>query len=176
MKPFIFFSLLLLIPFLSKGQEKNKPVCYQVTVGTGIPMSTPSTVPLFLQGDILYAFNSRLMVGAGTGFSLYDREVLIPLFAVVRYNLIKPVRITPYLDCSAGYSFASSGDVNGGFCLSPAIGVQTSLFSKYTVLLALGYEMQELDRLKEYTTSSFVSSYQESLSHHSLSLKVGVVF
>lgn len=176
MKQFILISFLLFIPFLASGQKECKAIRYQVTAGTGIPMSTPSTVLFNLQGEIQYSFSSRLMAGAGTGFSLYDKEVLIPLFADVRYNLIKPARFTPYLNCSVGYSFAPSGDVNGGFYLSPAIGVETSLFSKYTFLLALGYELQEQDRLKEYTTPSFVSSYQESLSHHSLSLKIGFVF
>lgn len=176
MKSFIFISLLLLIPFLSKGQERNNAIRYQVTVGTGIPMSTPSTVPFSLQGEILYSFNNRLMAGIGTGFSLYDKEALIPLFADVRFNLIKPARFTPYLNCNIGYSFAPAGDVNGGYYLSPAIGVQTTLFSKYTVLLALGYEVQDMERLKEYATSSFVSSYQESLSYQSLSLKIGIVF
>lgn len=176
MKQSIFIFLLLLIPFFPKGQGINKDIRYQVTVGTGIPMSTPSTVPFALQGEVLYAFGNRLMAGAGTGFSLYDKEVLIPLFADVRFNIIKPARFTPFLNCGVGYSFAPSKEVNGGFYLFPAIGVETSLFSKYTVLLSLGYELQELDRLKEYTTPSFVSSYQESLSHHSLSLKVGIVF
>ena len=67
MKQSIFIFLLLLIPFFPKGQGINKDIRYQVTAGTGIPMSTPSTVPFALQGEVLYAFGNRLMAGAGTG-------------------------------------------------------------------------------------------------------------
>lgn len=176
MKRFLFISFFLLIPFLSAGQEESKAIHYQITLGTAIPISTPSTVPFSLQGEILYAFNNRLMAGGGTGLSLYDKEMLIPLFAGMRYNITKPARFTPFLGCDAGYSFAPTGDVNGGLYLSPALGMQIVLFSKYAVLLSVGYELQKLDRLKEYETTAFISAYRESLSHHGLSIKLGVAF
>lgn len=176
MKQILYISFFLLIPFLAIGQKDRKAIHYQITAGTAIPISTPSTVPFSLQGEILYAFNNRLMAGGGTGLSLYDKEVLIPLFAGMRYNITKPARFTPFLKCDAGYSFAPARDVDGGFYLCPALGMQTSLFSKYAVLLSLGYELQKMDCLKEYATAAFVSAYQESLSHHGLSIKLGVVF
>ena len=71
--------LFFLIPFFSKGQRECNPVRYQVTVSTGIPMSTPSTVPFALEGRALYSFSSRFAAGVGTGFSLYDKEALFPL-------------------------------------------------------------------------------------------------
>ena len=39
MKQYLFVFFFILIPFVSKGQTDYKPVQYQVTVSTGIPMS-----------------------------------------------------------------------------------------------------------------------------------------
>ena len=106
MKQYLFIILFFLIPFFSKGQRGTNPVRYQVTVSTGIPMSTPSIVPFTLEGRVLYSFSSRFAAGVGTGFSLYDKEALIPLTGNLQFNLLKPGRFTPFLDCAAGYSFA----------------------------------------------------------------------
>lgn len=178
MKQYIIVSLLFLLPCLLKGQSESgyKAIRYQVAMGTGIPMSTPSTVPLFVQGECLYPFVNRLSAGIGTGFSLYDQEVLIPLFADVQFDVLKPARLTPFLNCRVGYSFAPSGDVNGGFYLSPAVGVKANFFSTCKLLFSLGYELQEFDRLKQYTSSYYISSWQEALSYHSLSVRLGVIF
>lgn len=176
MKQLLFITFLLLIPFVSKGQTKHKPIGYQVIITTGFPMSTPSTVPLLLEGKAFYSFSTRFAAGVGTGFSLYDKEVLIPLTANLYFNLLTPARFTPYLDCGIGYSFAPSGKVCGGFYLSPSAGVRMKIFSDKKLLIALGYGSQGLKRLREYSTPQFVSSYEESLSFCSLSVKLGFAF
>lgn len=176
MKQSIFIFLLLLIPFFPERTRYKQRYSLSGNGRYGYPYEHSIHSPVRFAGRSVVCLRQLPDGRTGTGFSLYDKEVLIPLFADVRFNIVKPARFTPFLNCGVGYSFAPSKEVNGGFYLFPAIGVETSLFSKYTVLLSLGYELQELDRLKEYTTPSFVSSYQESLSLHSLSLKVGIVF
>ena len=176
MKQYLFVFFFILIPFVSKGQTDYKPVQYQVTVSTGIPMNTPSAVPFVLEGKAFYRVSNRFSVGLGSGFSLYDGDILIPLTGNVQFDLLKPARFTPYLDCSAGYSFAPSGKVVGGFYLSPSVGVRMNVWSDKKLLFALGYGLQDLKRLREYSTSHFVSSYEESLNYHCLSVKLGVVF
>ena len=78
MKQYLFIILFFLIPFFSKGQRGTNPVRYQVTVSTGIPMSTPSIVPFTLEGRVLYSVSSDSAAGVGTGFYLYDKTALIP--------------------------------------------------------------------------------------------------
>ena len=168
--------LFFLIPFFSKGQRECNPVRYHVTVSTGIPMSTPSTVPFALEGRALYSLSSRFAAGVGTGFSLYDKEALIPLAGNLQFNLLKPGRFTPYLDCAAGYSFAPASKVDGGFYLFPSVGIRMNLLSDKEMLFSLGYGLQDLKRLQEYSTPYLDSSYEESLSFHSLSFKLGIVF
>lgn len=51
-----------------------------------------------------------------------------------------------------------------------------NVWSDKKLLFALGYGLQDLKRLREYSTSHFVSSYEESLNYHCLSVKLGVVF
>lgn len=176
MKQYLFIILFFLIPFFSKGQRGTNPVRYQVTVSTGIPMSTPSIVPFTLEGRVLYSFSSRFAAGVGTGFSLYDKEALIPLTGNLQFNLLKPGRFTPFLDCAAGYSFAPASKVDGGFYLFPSVGVRMNLLSDKEMLFSLGYGLQDLKYLREYSTPYLDSSYEESLSFHSLSFKLGIVF
>jgi len=65
--------------------------------------------------------------------------ILIPLTGNLQFDLLKPVRFTPYLDCSAGYSFAPSGKVVGRFYLSPSVGGRMNVWSDKKLLFALGY-------------------------------------
>lgn len=176
MKHYLFACLFFLIPFVSEGQTRNLPVRYQATIGTGIPMSTPSAVPFVVEGKAFYHFSSRFSAGIGTGFSLYDKDVLIPLTGNLQFDLFRPARFTPYLDCTVGYSFAPSGKVEGGLYLSPALGVRMQMCSDKKLLFALGYELQKLRRLREHSAAYLVSSYEEPLSYSYLSVKLGFLF
>lgn len=85
-------------------------------------------------------------------------------------------KITPYLSCGAGYSFALASRTNGGMFLNPAIGAEITLRGKPKLLLNAGYEFQELERLKGYSDDHFSIEFQERLSHHSIVLRAGVLF
>lgn len=77
---------------------------------------------------------------------------------------------------TAGYSFAPSSCATGGFCLSPSVGVQTKITDKMDVFLAVGYEVQNLKRLKEHDDIYFHTELEETLKHHFITLKAGIVF
>ncbi|GAE85669.1 hypothetical protein [Bacteroides reticulotermitis] len=75
-----------------------------------------------------------------------------------------------------GYAFAPQRKVNGGFFINPSIGVQYPLAGKMKLQLAVGYELQEFERLKTQTDNQFRKEFAEQLSHHSLSVRLGLKF
>lgn len=87
-----------------------------------------------------------------------------------------PSSVPLILRGTAGYSFAPSSRATGGFCLSPSVGVQTKITDKMDVFLAVGYEMQNLKRLKEHDDIYFHTEFEETLKHHFITLKAGIVF
>lgn len=90
--------------------------------------------------------------------------------------MTRPRKITPYLNCGAGYSFALASCTNGGMLLNPAIGAEIALRGKLKLLLNAGYEFQELERLKGYSDNHFSVEFRERLNHHSIVLRAGVLF
>lgn len=42
--------------------------------------------------------------------------------------------------------------------------------------IALGYEIQQLETLKQRTDEYFHTEFKEELSHHSITLKVGLTY
>ena len=117
----------------------------------------------------------RWAVGAGTGISVYEKA-LLPLSGSLRFRMTRPRKITPYLHCGAGYSFALASCTNGGMLLNPAIGTEIALRGKLQLLLNAGYEFQELERLKGYSDDHFSVEFRERLNHHSIVLRAGVLF
>lgn len=164
----------ILIGLVANAQE-TKCFSFATTIGTGIDMSTPSSTPFSWQVTGHYNLNNRFAVGLGTGLSFYEK-LLIPLYADVKFMIIKPKKITPFLECAAGYSFAPDKDANGGFFLNPSVGVQYSIHNDKKLFLALGYEIQKLERLKKYENQFIATEFSEKLNHNLLSFKVGFMF
>lgn len=175
MKRILLVSIFVFIVTLTYGQTESPRFSYSTTIGTGLAMSTPSKTPFSWQVLGYYNITPRWAVGAGTGISIYEKP-LLPLFANVKFRIIKPVKWTPYIECGAGYSLPLAKKSHGGFYLSPTIGVEYAAFEKARFLFGIGYEWQELERSKSYQDNYFTSEFQEKLSHHSLAFKIGVVF
>lgn len=160
----------------SKAQvPETKRLTFATGIATGVAMSEPAVTPFTWQVIGHYAVSKRCFVGIGSGLSFYEKT-LIPLFADVKWLMTKPKRWTPFLECGVGYSFAPEQKVNGGFYLNPSVGMQYSLCRRQKLFLALGYDLQEFERLKTKTQSLFVAEFAEHLSHHSVSIKVGWIF
>jgi len=94
----------------------------------------------------------------------------------IRFQIGRERKFTPYAEYATGYSFAPSGNTNGGFFMNPSIGIQYPLKNKMKLQLAVGYELQELERLKRHTDNYFLKEFEEQLSHHSISFKIGLRF
>jgi len=174
MKKIILITVAVFALSNAKAQIAER-LTFATNIGTGIAMNAPASTPFTWQVLGYYNFNKRFSAGIGTGLSCYE-EILIPLFAEVRFNIIKPRKFTPYLACGGGYSFAPDKNTNGGFYLNPSLGLQYSIGGNNKFFLAAGYELQKLERLKEYESSYFKTAFKEQLSHNSLSLKIGFMF
>lgn len=176
MKRFIFIILLCIAVGNAKAQTNGEnKFSYATTAGTGISMSTPSSTPFTWQVLGYYNLTERWSIGAGTGLSFYEK-MLIPVYGDVRFQIGRERKFTPYAEFAIGYSFAPSSDANGGFFMNPSIGIQYPLKNKMKLQLAIGYEAQELERLKKQTDSYFHKEFEEQLSHHSISFKIGLRF
>ncbi|GAB6122174.1 hypothetical protein [Dysgonomonas termitidis] len=177
MKRIIFILLLSIIVISVKAQTNGESkIAFATTIGTGLPMmSTPSSTPFAWQVLGYYNLTERWSVGVGTGLSFYQK-MLVPVYGDVRFQIGRERKFTPYAECAAGYSFAPSGNANGGFFMNPSIGIQYPLKNKMKLQLAIGYELQELARLKKHSDSYFLKEFEEQLSHHSISFKVGLKF
>lgn len=174
MKKFIFLSMFALVAVAIKGQNKN-PITYTTTIGTGIPMSEPSSTPFSWQISVHHKLTERFAIGAGTGLLVYE-EALIPAFVDAKFLLTAPRKFVPYLLCGAGYAFAPTKEANGGFLLNPSIGVQYAIHGNIKLLLGLGYEMQKLERLKKYKNDYYIAEFKEKLTHNTLSVRFGILF
>lgn len=157
------------------GQADSKKLSYTITVGTGMSMNEPSRVPFTMQATGRYSLTPHLSAGIGTGISVYEKT-LIPLFAQVRFLITRPHRFTPYASCSAGYSFAPHKEASGGIFLNPNIGIRYSAAGRVKLIFSIGYELQRLERLKEYEDEYMGVQFKEALEHHSLVVKAGIEF
>ena len=147
----------------------------QTSVGTGIVLSAPSATPVLWRVAGQYRVVERLSVGAGTGLSCYEKT-LIPVFADVGFLLTKPHKFTPFLECRVGYAFAPCHDANGGFYLNPVIGVRYAVGHRHGIFVAIGYESQDLERLKTYGSHFLKVEFAEKLRHRSIAVEVGFGF
>jgi len=176
MKQFIFIILLCITVSNAKAQTNDKSkISFATTIGTGLSMSTPSSTPLTWQVLGYYSLTERWSVGAGTGLSFYEK-MLIPLYGDVNFRIGRERKFTPYMEFAVGYSFASSDNANGGFFMNPSIGIQYPLKNKTKLQLAVGYDLQKLERLKKHTDKYFSKEFEEQLSHHSISIRLGIFF
>jgi hypothetical protein len=156
----------------SKGENK---FTFATTLGTGISLGGISSTPVTWQAIGYYNLTGRWSVGAGTGLSFYEK-MLIPVFGDVRYQIGRERLFTPYVELAAGYSLAPAGTANGGLFLNPSAGVQFPLKNRLKLQLAVGYELQKLERLKTSSDSYFDKAFTEKLIHNSLSTRLGVLF
>ena len=158
----------------AQNEIRNK-ISFATTIGTGLSLSKPSSTPFIWRVSGYYSLTERWSAGVGTGLSFYEK-MLIPVSADVRFQFGRGRKLIPYAELGIGYSFAMAKDANGGFFMNPSIGIQYPLKSKMKLQLAIGYELQKLERLKMQADSHFLKEFAEKLDHNTISFKVGVVF
>lgn len=155
------------------GQNIRDKISYTNHFGTGISMNQPSHTPFTWETMVHYPLGKRWKMGAGTGISVYEK-VLIPIYASAQFYLTTPRKLTPYIIGNIGGGFAPAKEAKGGLYLSPAIGVQLKLSRIPNLNFAIGYELQKLQRVKNHTNESFAAAFEEQLSHHTITFKIGV--
>jgi hypothetical protein len=176
MKRTILIILASLATIAAGAQDKGEnKFTFATTLGTGISLAGIPNTPATWQVLGYYHPTDRWAVGAGTGLSFYEK-MLIPVFGDVRYQIGRERRLTPYVELAAGYSFAPSRTANGGLFVNPSLGVQCRLKNRWKLQLAVGYELQKLERLKTSSDNYFDKAFAEKLTHNSLSIRLGVLF
>lgn len=168
----IFLTCMAVVLCIAVHAQK---ITIQTSVGTGIALSTPSVTPVLWRIVGQYRIIERFSVGAGTGLSFYEKT-LIPVFADVRFLMAKPRKFTPFLECRIGYGFAPSNNSNGGFYLNPVVGVRYAVGRRHGIFVAIGYESQNLERLKTYGNHFLEAEFSEQLRHRSIGIEVGFEF
>jgi hypothetical protein len=178
MKQLIYTVLLSFVATTANAQTEDNAckISFATTVGTGLPiMNAPSSMSFAWQVLGYCHLTERWSVGAGTGLSFYEKTS-IPVFGDVKFQIGKTQKFTPYTELGMGYSFTPASDANGGFFMNPSVGILYPLKNRMKLQLALGYELQALERLKTQTDSYFSKEFVEKLSHHSVSVRLGFVF
>lgn len=176
MRRTIGILLLSLAAVTVKAQAGSRDtISFATTVGTGISMSTPSSTPFSWQVLGYYNLTERWALGVGTGLSFYEKT-LIPLFGDVKFQIGRTRKFTPYVECGVGYSFAPSREAHGGFFMNPSFGIQYPLKHKMKLQFAVGYETQDMKRLKKQTDAYFLKQFEEELGHQSITVKLGLSF
>lgn len=175
MKRLIFILFLSLAAISLNAQNLSDRIAFAATIGTGFSITKPSSTLFTLQFLGYYELSDKWYLGAGTGLSFYEKT-LIPVFGDIRYRIGRERKFTPYAELAAGYSFSTTSDAKGGFFMNPSIGVRYPLKNNMKLQLAVGYELQKLERLKNHTDNYFYKEFSEKLSHNSISLKLGLCF
>ena len=171
--------LLILLLFLGweqlSAQSLQERIGYHVgiTLGTPLPDSEVSPKSCCLSAD--YQLHPRWAAGVGVGLSKYDHWML-PLFASLRWDMTRPHRFTPYLSSHIGYAVALQENVNGGFYLSPSVGVRYPLKGRQSVSLAVGYELQEYRQLVTHESTRCLTQYVEDISNHAITVNLVFAF
>lgn len=72
--------------------------------------------------------------------------------------------------------FRPSNNSNGGFYLNPVVGVRYAVGRRHGIFVAIGYESQNLERLKTYGNHFLKAEFTEKLRHRSIGIEVGFEF
>ncbi|HEY5592414.1 MAG TPA: hypothetical protein VIK55_15535 [Paludibacter sp.] len=119
-----------------------------------------------------YRFNPHFSLGLGTGLRYYldVKDLLIPLFADCRINLLKNNN-SPYFGLGVGYSFNPNSNFDAvGLLVSPSFGLNIKISDIHSLNIGVGYEFQ---KRKSYTFDYYYTSNKNS---GCISINVGVSF
>jgi hypothetical protein len=126
-----------------------------------------------------YRVNPWFAFGGGFGLrSFPGDDVFMPIFIDLRTNFLNK-RTSPYLSLDAGYAFCLSNVNNGGFMLSPTLGVSVKLKKRTAINLGLSYELQRTMSNYDYYLDYYPQYYYPERSPeltHTFSFQFGVSF
>ena len=131
---------------------------------------------------------NRLFVGGGIGLGISTdsdkiRTYSMPVFADVRYTGSGLIIIKPYIDVKVGHSelidtaHDGGGDNDGGFYLSPSVGVSLPIMGVVSVNIGLGYTYNRAKH--EYSPvpgTGETKHVEEKFNAGGITLNIGVSF
>jgi len=170
-----FLIIILFFTLLSINAQQSNRFSLTSDISLSKSISVPSYTPFEWHAAGLYNINSHLAVGAGTGLSFYEKT-LMPVYGDVKYVFSKKHYIMPYIEYQIGYGFDFARKSNGGLYMNPSFGIQHSLNSNLALTFSVGYDIQNLERLKTYENEYYESEFAEKLNHNSISFRIGLVF
>jgi hypothetical protein len=117
--------------------------------------------------DVLvgYQINRSFIIAAGTGVSVYNGGLLIPLFMDLRYTFYFS-RVAPYLFADEGVLMKISSFDESVIFMNPGIGARYSISRKIAVNLATGILIQS-------GTTAMSGSMKQAVF---INLKAGIVY
>lgn len=136
-----------------------------------------------------YRFHPQLGAGIGIGVDVYNRGMVMPLFADLRADLIKNSQVTPQLAAQGGYGFQISrtedalpfvnegqeAQLYGGWRYGFQVGIKILTASRIAWLVSTGYHFQA--SRAEYEGQRFPDEFVvERFKAKRLSFQVGLQF
>ena len=148
-------------------------ITFSTELGRNIGMSVPAADAYTFQVSGFYNITGRFAAGIGTGGVFYEKGMM-PVLGCMKYTLLKPGKVTPFVRCDGGYGFYLGRDGNGGVLVNPSLGVSWRINSKVALFVAAGYGLQKRERLRVFDTEQFRCQFAEKLSHSQITIKIGV--
>lgn len=99
-----------------------------------------------------YLINPHISVGGGTGLEYNTYALYLPLFAALRYNILKK-SVTPYLTAEGGYGMVIKGGFpgySGGLRIKGGIGIKLFVTRQIAWNLTTGFKYQEFSYKYDY--------------------------
>ena len=135
-----------------------------------------------------YRFSEHLSTGMGIGVDIYERGLMMPLFADIRGDLFKAKQVSPHYSGQIGYSFPltqneitnwqgqlSEAENKGGMRYGANVGIHIYTASNISWLISMGYHYQRSE--VRYDGWRFENErITERFTHKRLSFQIGLMF
>ncbi len=145
--------------------------------GSGGYMNGPLRTNInFING---YRINPWFALGGGFGLrSFLGNDLFMPLFLDLRVNFTNK-RTSPYFSMDQGYAFCLTSVNNGGYMMSPTLGVSVKMKKRSALNFGLSYELQRTmayDYYYDYNYPQYYYDYRSPQWTHTLSFQFGIAF
>lgn len=127
-----------------------------------------------------YQFNPRIAVGIGIGYIPYrDPLDLLPVYLQLNVNMVE-ANSAPFLFMKTGYNFSIASENihlienhNGGWMISPGMGIQFNVSSGFRWQISLGYNVNNASFEEEEFNETIIET---DLSYRRVAFGIGFSF
>jgi len=128
-----------------------------------------------------YLINPHISVGVGTGLEYNTYALYFPLFAALRYNILKK-SVTPFFTAEGGYARVIKGgfpDYTGGLRIKGGVGMKFFVSRQIAMNFSTGFKYQEFSYKYDYAwwlPSPDCYNYTISGAYKLFDISVGMTF